>query len=53
MELNKENYDNNGTKRYPGSSYPGNRTIEAEQYRKFGERIPGDPMFGERLNEVR
>lgn len=48
MELTKENYDVTGTKHYPINSYPGNRTIESEQYRKFGEPIPGDPMFGGR-----
>ena len=52
-ELDERNHDKNDMKRYPKTSYPGNRAIEAERYRKFGERIPGDPMFGERLNEVR
>lgn len=47
-ELNDQHYDNNGTKHYPLNSYPGNRTIESERYRKFGEPIPGDPMFGVR-----
>lgn len=47
-ELNAQHYDKTGTKHYPMNCYPGNRTIETEHYRKFGERIPGDPMFGER-----